>query len=430
MIYIGILLLIVFMAVGMPIGAALGLAGFLGVGIVDGFELAGKFAMIQPFRDVASYSLMTMPLFVLMAELMDRAGFAKDAYVACYKCLGHKRGGLAIATIIGGAAFGACSGSSSASTATFGAIAIPEMKRYGYSDELSGGVVSVAGTLAAVIPPSILLVVYGSHAEVAIGRVLMAGVVPGIILAAFYAATVVVMVRLNPKHAPLVPPFPKEERRESLKKIWPIIVLAAIIMIFLYTGVATPTETAALGAIATLFIGVTQRVLGLKEIKDSLISSLRSNSMMFLTIIGAQMFTYYMTLTGITADMVGALEALHLPTALLLFLIIMVYIFLGMFLPPMGIMMLTLPLVLPLIDAMGYDRIWFGVVLVIILEMGLVTPPVGLNCFIASGVSGIPLMTVFKGGVPLLAGAAVAVFLFCAFPDIVMLVPNIMGAMT
>lgn len=424
--FVGVILMLVFLFIGMPIGYCLAIGGFVGMVFVEGLQMALKLLMTTPFRSVASYSLVTIPLFVLMAEIMDVTGMAKNAYVAAYKALGHLRGGLAIATILGGAAFGACSGSSSASTATFGAIAIPEMQKYKYSDELASGTVAIAGTLAAIIPPSILLVVYGSQADVSIGKQLMAGVVPGLMLTLFYAVCVWLMVKIKPSSAPLVPPFPREEKIKAIISVWPMALVAGTILVLLYSGIATPTETAALGAVATLILGFITKSLDFAKIKKCVYNTLKTTSMMFLIIIGSQIFTYYMTLTGVTKTALSALAALNAPSAVILLLIVIVYLILGCFLPAMGTMMLTLPLVLPLVTRMGYDPIWFGVVLVTLLEIGLITPPVGLNCFIASGVSGIPLAKVFKGATPLLIAAMLGILVMCVFPQMVTWLPYLM----
>ncbi|MDK2868055.1 MAG: hypothetical protein PWP51_1070 [Clostridiales bacterium] len=424
---IGLILLLVFLFLGMPIGFCLGAAGIIGLTYVQGFDLAVNILMTTPFRSVASYTLVTIPLFVLMAEFLDVTGLAKKSYVAAYKWIGHLRGGLGIATIIGGAAFGACSGSSSASTATFGAIAIPEMKKCNYSDELSAGTVAIAGTLAAIIPPSILLVVYGSQANVSIGKVLIAGIIPGIMMALLYALGVWLIVRIWPKNAPPVEPYSWSERFKALLDIWPMVIIALMILIFLYSGITTPTETAAFGAIVTLLLGILTKSITLKDVIKSLKNTLKTTAMMFTIIIGAQIFTYYLTLTGLTQAAITAISGLEVSNGVIMLLIVIVYLFLGMFLPSMGTMLLTLPLVLPLMIEMGYDPIWFGVVLVMLLEVGLITPPVGLNCFIASGTSGIPLSKVFKGAMPLLAMAMLGILLMIVFPQIVLWLPTMMN---
>ncbi len=321
---IGVICLLVLLVLGMPIGFCLGVSGFLGLAAVQGFDMAAKIIMTSPFRSVASYTLVTIPLFVLMAEIMDVTGLAKKAYVAAYKLLGHLRGGLAIATILGGAAFGACSGSSSASTATFGAIAIPEMKKYSYSDELSSGTVAIAGTLAAIIPPSILLVVYGSQADVSIGKVLMAGVVPGIMMTLLYGICVWLMVKIKPGSAPLVPPYPREEKIKAMIDVWPMALVAALILIFLYSGITTPTETAALGAVATLLIGFATKTLNWSKIKKCILGTLKTTAMMFVIIIGSQLFTYYLTLTGATQAALTAISSLSAPGGVILLLIVVV----------------------------------------------------------------------------------------------------------
>lgn len=423
---VGLILLFVFLFAGMPIAFALGAAGMFGLVVEQGITSTLSIVMTTSFRCVASYTLVTIPLFVLMAELLNQSGLARQAYVAAYKWIGHTRGGLAIATILGGAAFGACSGSSTASCATFGSIAIPEMRKYRYSDELSSSTVALSGTLAAVIPPSILLVVYGVAVEASIGKLLIAGLIPGIMLTFLYSFGIWLKIKRNPDLAPLIEPFSWEERWQALWSIWPLVIIAILVLGCLYTGVTTPTEAAALGAVATFILGLATKTIGYKKTVLSLKNTCVTSAMIFAIIIGAQIFTYFLTFTGASQAVIGGIGEMQIPALAILCMLVVVYVILGMFLPSMGTMLLTLPLVGPILFGLGYDPIWFGVFLVILLEIGLCTPPVGINCFVTSGVSAIPLEKVFKGVLPMLAWAFVGLALLVIFPQIALWLPSLM----
>ncbi len=423
---VGVILLFVFLFAGMPIAFALGAAGMFGLAVEQGITSTLSILMTTTFRCVASYTLVTIPLFVLMAELLNQSGLAKQAYVAAYKCIGHTRGGLAVATILGGAAFGACSGSSTASCATFGSIAVPEMRKYKYQDELSSSTVALSGTLAAVIPPSILLVVYGVEVEASIGKLLMAGLIPGIMLTALYSFGIWLKIKRHPEIAPPMDPFSWKERWTAIKSIWPLIVIAGLVLGCLYSGITTASEAAAVGAIGTLILGIITSTLGMKQIIEGLKNTCVTSAWIFAIIIGAQIFTYFLTFTGASQAVIQSIGGLAVPRIFILLMLVVVYVILGMFLPSMGTMLLTLPLVAPILFGLGYDPIWFGVFLVILLEIGLCTPPVGINCFVTSGVCGVPLEKVFKGVLPMLAWAFVGLGLLILCPQIALLIPSLM----
>ncbi len=422
----GILLLFVLIIIGMPIAFCLGVSGIVGLFLEQGVGATIGIIATTLFRSVASYTLVTIPLFVLMAELLDATGLARLAYIAAYQWLGHFRGGLGMATMFGGAVFGAVSGSSTASTATFGAIAIPEMRKYNYSDEFSAGTVAIAGTLAAVIPPSILLVVYGSQTDTSIGKVLMAGVIPGIVQALLYIFAIWLYALKYPKQAPAIAPFTWKERWESALKVWPLVIIGVSVLGAIYTGITTPTEAAALGAVSTFLVGCATQTLSVAKVKKSFNNTIKSTAMIFTIVIGATIFTYFLTFTGISQDAINWISAMQLSPLTVLIMVILLYFVLGMFLPAMGSMLLTLPLVAPLLFNLGYDPIWFGVLLVMLLEIGLVTPPVGLNCFVVSGISGIPLEKVFRGSFFLLVFSLVGISLMVMFPQMALWLPSLM----
>ncbi|RJR33112.1 MAG: TRAP transporter large permease subunit [Desulfobacteraceae bacterium] len=423
---ITVIFFVAFILFGLPIAFCLGAAGAIGLlASQDGTTLIGIFKT-TPFRCAANFNLATVPLFVLMAELLNETGLAKRAFVTIHKWVGHWPGGLAVAAMIGGAVFGACSGSSSASCATFGSIAVPEMRKYDYSPELASGTVALAGTLAALIPPSILLVLYGLETENSIGRLLMAGVVPGLLMTLLYAISIIIIVMIRPEEAPSIQPTPWRERWRLLQPLWPLTVLGVVVLGAIYTGFATPTEAAAIGVIGAFAVGLVVRTLSVEKVMKALRNTLKTVGMIFAIIIGATIFSYFFTLAGTTQNVINAIGGLPVPRGVILLVVVLLYLLLGMFLDAIGCMLITLPLIYPLIVKLGYDPIWFGVILVMLLEIGLVTPPVGVNCFIASGTSGVPLNTVFKGALRLLVGSFVGLTLVILFPQLGLWLPSTM----
>jgi C4-dicarboxylate transporter DctM subunit len=423
---LGIVSLLIFIGIGVPIGFSLGIAGFIGLALTAGWDTALGMLMTTPYRSAAHYSYTTIPLFVLMAEFLNESGFAQRAFVGAFKWIGHWRGGLAMATFFGGAVFGACSGSSSASAATFSRIAVPEMLKYKYSPELVSGTVAIAATLAAIIPPSLLMVIYGIATEESIGRLLMAGMLPGIVMTLIYVIAIMIIVTMHPEEASSIAPFSWQERWASVRGMWPLIIIALVVLGSLYSGIATPTEAAAVGAIMSLVTGLMNRSINGHKIIAALRATLKTCGMIFMIIIGAHLFAYFLTMTGTSQAVIGSISALPVPPIVILLLIILLYVVLGMFLDAIGCMLLTLPLVFPLITNIGYDPIWFGVIMVMILEIGLITPPVGINCFIVSGAAGIPLQIVFRGAVRLLIFSFIGLTLMIIFPQIVTFIPNMM----
>ncbi|MCX5839650.1 MAG: TRAP transporter large permease subunit [Deltaproteobacteria bacterium] len=422
----GVLCLFIFIGIGVPIGFSLGFAGFIGLTLTAGLDTALGMLMTTPYRGAAHYSYTTIPLFVLMAEFLNESGFAQRAFVGAYKWIGHWRGGLAMATFFGGAVFGACSGSSSASAATFSRIAVPEMLRFKYSPELASGTVAIAATLAAIIPPSLLMVIYGISTEESIGKLLIAGMLPGIMMTIIYIIGILIVVSMHPDEAPPIPPFTWKERWASVRGMWPLFLIAVVVLGSLYSGLATPTEAAAVGAVMSLVTGLANRSISGHKIMEALRATLKTCGMIFIIIIGATIFAYFMTLTGTSQAVISYVSALPVHRIFILLLILLIYVVLGMFLDAIGCMLLTIPLVFPLITSLGYNPIWFGVILVMILEIGLITPPVGINCFIVSGAAGIPLTVVFRGGVRLLVFSFIGLAIMIIFPGIAMLLPNMM----
>lgn len=432
-----IALFFVTMAVGLPIAFALGIAGAVGLLLTLGLPATLGILETLPFRTTASYTLTTVAMFVLMAEFATQSGITQRLFDAANRFLGHFRGGLAVATIIASAAFGAISGSSVAAAATMAGIAIPQMRQRGYSRTFAAGVVGIAGTLAIMIPPSLPLIIYGIITETSIGRLLLSGIVPGILTALGYVVTVRVCLALRPEMAPERQPKASwRERWESSRMTWPFLVTVVAVFACLYTGVITATEAGAIGAAVVLLVWLVGARIAPRDtepvtipaLKQALDRSLRITTMIVVLLIGAYMFSYYLTATGVTHSAVDLVTGLDVNRYVLLAAIIVLYIVLGLFLSQLEIMVLTLPLVFPIVTSLGFDAVWFGVMVVKTVEIGLVTPPVGMNIYVVS--SAAPQVTPsdgFKGVAPFLVMEVLLIVLLVAFPEIATFIPNHAG---
>lgn len=417
-------LLIVLLIIGMPIGFVLIFIGSVGIFITSGFDSLQGILEATAFRTVNNFTYSSIPLFILMAHFIAKSKIADDLFNTILKWVGHRPGGTGIATITGTAGFGALTGTSIAAVAVMSKIAVPKMVESNYSKSLSTGLVaSLTGPLACLIPPSIPLIVYGIQTENSIGHLLIAGVIPGLLLA-FLACVFVIAVGI--KRNSRTEKFPWKERFIALRTVWSALLLILIIVGVIYLGIATPTEAAAFGAFGALFIGVVMKRLNFKDVKDSAIITVKQSSMLFLILIGAQLLTYYVTITRISTEILNWITASSLSALGVLILVIIMYLVLGMFLDVIGSMLLTLPVVYPLIEGLGYDPIWFGVLLVLILEIGMVTPPMGINLYLTSQYSGIPVHTVLKGSIPFIIILLVTVSILVAFPQIALFLPALM----
>jgi len=419
--------MIALIAIGMPVAFSMGVAGAIGLFFIGGFDSLMGILGTSPYRTAASYTLTTVPLFILMAEFIVKSEIIHEIFEAGYKWLGHLPGGVAIATVMADAGFGAMCGSSTAAAAAMSSVAIPQMKRLQYKDSLSGGVVAIAGTLAIMIPPSIVFIIYGSVTETSIGKLLIAGIVPGVLAAIALALAIYVWVKIDPSVSPPQQAWSWSERMHSLKYVWPMFVLFAVVVGTIYTGVATPTESAAFGATAALIIGLAQRRLNREKIFAACLSTIKSTVMIFVLIIGAMIFGYYMTMTQLAQDFVKVIAASGLDRWVIMGGLVVFYIALGCILDQIAILLLTLPITFPLVMSLGFDPIWFGVIITALAEIGLITPPVGLNCFIVSQVSRLPLEQVFKGATILMLGELIVLALLMAFPEIVLWLPSMMN---
>jgi C4-dicarboxylate transporter, DctM subunit len=425
--WVGLIVLFGILVLGIPIGIAMGIIGFIGFGLVTGWQGALTQLGISPYSNVASYTLTVIPLFVLMGELAFHSGLIRGAYFAAHKFIGHFPGGLAMATVFGCAAFSAICGSSIATATTMTSVAYPEMKRFKYDDRLSLGSIAAAGTLGILIPPSNAMVIYAIFAEVSIGKLFMGGIIPGIILTMFFMLSIILWTKIDRNVASSSPNAPWAEKLKSLMGIWPVLILAAIVLGGIWLGVFSATEAAGIGAFGALVIGLATRTLHLSKIYLSLYATIKTSAMIFVILIGAMIFNYFIVITGVPIQLADFVQGLAIPSVGILVTILIVYLILGCLMDTMAMTVLTLPIFLPILSNLGYDIVWFGIIFVVMCEFALITPPIGLNVFVVSGmVRDVPMSTIFKGLTPFLLSLIILIIILIAFPQIALFIPQSM----
>jgi len=422
-----LVVLLLMLLFGVPIAVALAGSGMLGIYLVTGdFTKVLGILSLAPFSTVADYALTTIPMFILMAYFSASSGLARDLYAAASAWLSHIKGGLAIATVFACGIFGAMSGASVAAASVMSKIAMPEMRRHGYSDELAAGAIGVGATLDILIPPSIAMVIYGIATQTSIGKLLIAGVVPGIVVGILLAAMIYLWVVVSPRHAPETFRVPAKERWVSLVRVWPSLLLILSVLFLLYTGIATPSEVGALGALLAAVIGAAFGRLTWAETVEALKSTIRTSAMIFLILIGATVFGYYMTLSRIPQEVVAAVTEMDLNRWVVIVGIVVAYFVISMFMDEIPLLLLTLQLTFPLITSLGFDPVWFGVLSMMMVAMGLVFPPVGLIAFVVSATAGVDLVKVYKGTSILMLSLVVTTVLLLIFPQIALWLPATM----
>jgi C4-dicarboxylate transporter DctM subunit len=419
-------MLIALIALGMPIAFTLAVCGALGLYLEVGLSPMLSVLQTTPYRTAASFLLSTVPLFILMAELLARGSIVRNLYRACTLWMGHIRGGLALAAIAASVGFAVLSGSSTAAAAAMSRISMPEMRRYGYNESFALGVIAVGGTLSIMIPPSLPLILYGVLTETSIGRLFLAGILPGALTAGFYVITIIVQVSRNPEIAPPTEKYSWSERFASIPGTSPAIVLVLLVLGGIYSGAITATEAAAVGAAGAFVISILVGGLRWSGTKEAFSATLTTTSMIFAIIIGAMIFGYFLAVTQVPQALVIWVGDLPLPSWTILLIIIALYLVLGFFIDQIAIIILTLPLIFPLVLSLGYDPIWFGIILTKTVEMGLVTPPLGLNVFVACGASNTRVEDGFRGVTPFLLGDLVVLALLILFPAIATFLPSLM----
>jgi len=425
---IGVAALFILIFLRMPVGFVMAAVGFVGFGSVVSFDAAMSIIAKDLFSVFGSYSLTVIPLFVLMGQLAYHSGISKRLFNAAYKFIGHWPGGLAIATIGACAAFAAICGSTNATAATMGAATLPEMKRYNYKPELATGVVAAGGSLGILIPPSVIFIVYGILTEQSIGRLFMAGILPGLILILLFIIAIVIWTRMRPELGPKGPTFSLREKMASLSGLVETLLLFILIMGGLFLGIFTPTEAGAIGAFGTLALALIGRNLTMKGFMTALFETTRMSCMILVIVAGATIFGHFLAVTRIPFDIAQGVSEIQLPRWAIMLIIVAVYLVGGCIIDSLALIMLTIPIFYPVILFLEYDPIWFGVIIVLVTQIGVITPPVGINVYVVSGVArDVPLDVIFKGVLPFLTALIIGTLLLIAFPQIALFLPNLMG---
>ena len=424
--YFGLAVLLLLATAGVPIAYATAFTGMVGLYLLRGLDVTIGLAGIIPHAASAHYSLSVLPLFIAIGFLAMHAGITTSAYNAARVWVGRAPGGLATATIFASAGFAAVSGASTASTAVFTKLALPEMESRGYNRSLAAGVVAVGGTLAALIPPSAILVIYGIVVEESIGALLLAGFVPGVISIVVYLIVITIVVTIKPELAPKLERTSMMEKLRTIPQLAGIALVVGVILVGIYFGIMTPTEAAAVATAIMLVMALAKKI-GFDDFRSGILDTIKTTVMIFMVIWGVLVFVRFLAFTGLPASITETIVGLDVSRGVILLIIIIMYLLLGMVLDGIGMMMLTLPVIYPTIIGLGYDPIWFGVLLVKLIEIGVVTPPVGLNCYVVNGIRpDIPLHEVFKGVAPFLVGEVVIIGIIVLFPDLVLMLPNMM----
>lgn len=410
-----------------PIGIALGVAGVVGYWALSGLDRTLAILSIIPFGIGYNYDLSIIALFVLMGNFAMVSGMSQDLYAMARSLVGHWRGGLASATIVGCAGFAAVSGSSLASAVTMGRVALPEMKRYNYHPRLATGCVAAGGTLGILIPPSTGFIIYAILTEESIGKLFLAGVLPGILLTVLFMLTIAGLTRLNPEIGPAGPRMSWGARLQAVVKSYALLLIIFIVLGGIYFGWFTPVEAAAVGAFLTFALALARRKMNWGVFRYCVLETIKTFAFVYLIVIGAFLLNPFLGLTGIPPELTRFIGSFDMAPIFVLLMIVVIYIILGTFLEGFSMLVLTIPILMPLIKDLNYDPIWFGVLLVILLEMSLISPPLGLNVFVVKGISdGVPMSEIFWGIIPFWGAMLVCAALLIAFPDIALLLPSTM----
>jgi C4-dicarboxylate transporter, DctM subunit len=425
---IGIIILVLLLYSKMPVGYAMGFLGLMGFSYVVNFE-AGCNLLARDIWDVfSSYSLTVIPLFVFMGQIAFHAGISRRLYDSAYVLFGHRRGGLAMATVGACAGFSAICGSTNATAATMATVTLPEMKRYGYDMGLATGTVAAAGSLGILVPPSVIFIVYGILTEQSIGKLFAAGILPGILLCFLFLMTIYLRVLKNPSLAPPGPKTGFKEKFRSFAGVIETLILFALVMGGIFFGIFTPTEAAAIGAFLTILIAVFRKQLTWHAFVKSLADTTKISCMIMVIVAGAVIFGHFMAITRVPYELAEWVGTLPLPPHAVMGVIILVYLFGGCFMDALAMIMLTIPIFFPVVQTLGFDPIWFGVVIVLITEMGVITPPVGINVYVVYGIAkDVPLQNIFRGVFPMLLALLICNLILLIFPQIALFLPTLMN---
>jgi len=423
----GFVVLFILMFLRVPIGIAMGIVGIGGFAALKGWDAGLNLLLNSPWRTVTDYSLSVVPLFLLMGVFASASGMSRELFRVSRAWVGHRRGGLAVSTVLACAGFAAINGSSVATTATMTQVALPEMRRAGYNAATAAGTIAAGGTLGIMIPPSVAMLIYAILTEQDVARLFIAGILPGLLAVVLYTLTIQILARRNPDRFPVSERQGYRERIASLKDIWATILLFGIVVGAMYGGIVTVTEAAGVGAIGALLIGLARRRLDWKTIQACLVDSLRTSASIFIIAVGAFLFSYFLTITRSTQNITAFLVDLPIGPYGVLTVLLLIYILLGAVMDELAIIILTVPIVFPAMMALGFDPTWFGVIIVMTMTIGLIAPPVGMNVFVINAMArDIGLFKIYGGVMPFLYADILRLAILCAFPSISLLLPNLM----
>jgi C4-dicarboxylate transporter, DctM subunit len=424
---IGVVALFILLFAGMPLGLTFVLVGFVGYALA--FSIDGALSLLRtvPFHTFSDYGFSVIPLFMLMGSLAFVCRLSEDLYESAHGILGGLKGGLAMATVAGCAAFAAISGTSVGTAATMGKVAFPEMRKYRYDDALATGTIAAGGTVGILIPPSIIFIIYGIITEQSIGKLYMAGFIPGIMQAILFILTISIICWLNPSYGPPGPKTNFKQKILSLGKGWTALVLFLLVIGGIYAGWFSATEGAGIGAFGCFAIGLILRRLTWKGFKEALLDTTKTTAMILIIISGALIFGYFLTITGTSKYIAETMSSMEVSRYVVFLMIIIIYLVLGCLMDSMSMILITVPIFYPLMMQLGFDPIWFGVVIVIVVEAGLITPPVGMVVFVVYGITkDVPMYTIFRGVMPFLIADIVLLVVITLFPQIALFLPSMM----
>jgi C4-dicarboxylate transporter, DctM subunit len=425
---IGFAAMLGLMFLGVPIGVAMGAVGFFGYAWVMGWSSALNMLSLAPYSAVATYVLSVVPLFVLMGHLANETGIGRELYATAQIWLRHRRGGLAMATVAACAGFAAISGSSVATAATMTTVALPQMRKLGYDPKLATGSVAAGGTLGILIPPSVIFLIYGFLTETSIGKLFLAGVLPGILLTVMFIFTIALVTWRDPALAPTTQPRASlQERMRALVDVWGVAALFTLVIGGMYGGVFTATEAAGIGAFGTLLLALIRRRLTWGSLLRSLTNTVETVAIITVILIGAVVLGYFLAVTQLPMKLAQALADSGLSATTIMLMIIVAYLIMGAFMDELAMILLTVPILFPVAVALGYDPVWFGVIIVIVCQAGMIAPPVGLNVFVISGmVKDVPMQDIYRGILPFLAAMVVLLGILMVAPEIALYLPRTM----
>jgi tripartite ATP-independent transporter DctM subunit len=424
---LGFVAMFALMSLRVPIAFSMAVVGFAGLWWMRSFNAAVASTTTE-ILDIAKYTLSVVPLFVLMGNFVTRAGMSRELYAAAYSFIGHKRGGLAMSTVAACAGFGAICGSSIATTATMARVSMPEMRRFGYRDSFAAGSIAAGGTLGILIPPSVIMVLYAIMTEQSIGALFAAGVVPGIMATLFYMSAAAIVTARNPELGPPGERSSWADRFKAIREIWGVIVLFGIVMGGMYGGWFTPTEAAGIGAMGGFLFALVRGTLTGPVLVDILVSSARTTAMLFTILIGASVFASFANFTTMPNDLKAFVEQFQIHPIAVIVAICFVYVLLGTAMEELSMILLTVPIFFPLVTHLGFDPIWFGVLIVCVVEIGMISPPVGMNVFVLRSVlPDVPTSQIWKGVMPFLYADILRLAVLIAFPAITLWLPRTLG---